>query len=126
MKIVIAGSTGYLGQELVKQALSNPKITTVIGLSRRETQPPSQEELYPQSDISKLRSVIVKDLNSDWGKDENVKKELDGVDAAIWYASSHLTLSDTDFEKIGQLQSRLPKHKPVHGTKSRKSVVTMQ
>ncbi|KAI1119697.1 hypothetical protein F5Y10DRAFT_283845 [Nemania abortiva] len=65
MKLIIGGSTGFVGAELVQQALSHPAITTV-GISRHETPAPAESpndfEHYP----------------------DHVKKELENADACIW------------------------------------------
>lgn len=79
MKLIIAGSTGLVGTELVRQALSNPAIATVLALARRETPIPSK--LNPGADASKLKSVICDDFEN---YSDSVKKELSGADACIW------------------------------------------
>lgn len=77
MKLVIGGSTGFVGTELVRQALLNPKITSIIGLSRRETVlPPSTPG------AEKLKSVVCDDFDH---YPDSVKNELHDVDACIWY-----------------------------------------
>lgn len=76
MKIVIGGSSGFVGTELVRQALTNPAITSIIGLSRRETTlPPST----PGAD--KLKSIVCDDFEN---YSDEIKKELHNVDACIW------------------------------------------
>ncbi|KAK3990802.1 NAD(P)-binding Rossmann-fold containing protein [Cladorrhinum sp. PSN332] len=79
MKLIIAGSTGYVGTELVRQALSNPSISAVLALGRRETPIPSN--LGPGADKSKLKSVICGDFEN---YSDDVKKQLSGADACIW------------------------------------------
>lgn len=76
MKLVIGGSSGFVGTELVLQALSNPAITSVVGLSRRETPAPPSA-----ADAAKLKSVICDDFDN---YSDSVKKELEDVDAFIW------------------------------------------
>lgn len=77
MKLVIGGSTGFVGTELVRQALTNPKITSIIGLSRRETVlPPSTPG------AEKLKSVVCDNFDD---YPDSVKSELHDVDACIWY-----------------------------------------
>ncbi|KAK4186488.1 hypothetical protein QBC35DRAFT_387055 [Podospora australis] len=79
MKLIIAGSTGFVGTELVRQALSLPSITSVVALSRRTTPVPSS--LAPNADLSKLKSVACEDFGN---YSDEVKKELSNADACIW------------------------------------------
>jgi uncharacterized protein YbjT (DUF2867 family) len=80
MKLVVAGSTGFVGTEIVRQALSHPAITSVVGLARRPTLMPHDEG--PGMDIRKLKSVVCEDFNN---YTDNVKQELAEADACIWY-----------------------------------------
>ncbi|KAK4163088.1 NAD(P)-binding Rossmann-fold containing protein [Cladorrhinum sp. PSN259] len=79
VKLIIAGSTGFVGAELVRQALSNPAFSTVLALGRRET--PIPPNLNPGADASKLKSVICEDFEN---YSDDVKKQLAGADACIW------------------------------------------
>ena len=79
MKLIIAGATGFVGTELVRQSLQNPKVTSVIALARRPVPAPSN--LNPGADASKLHSVTVKDYD---GYPNEVKKQFAGADACIW------------------------------------------
>ncbi|KIX02556.1 uncharacterized protein Z518_08497 [Rhinocladiella mackenziei CBS 650.93] len=79
MKIVVAGSTGFVATEIIRQALSHSDITTVVALGRREISAPPN--LGPTADPSKLKSVILQDFEN-YTKD--VKEELTGLDAVIW------------------------------------------
>lgn len=76
MKLVIGGSSGFVGTELVRQALSNPAITSVVGLSRRETPVPDSD-----ANAAKLKSFVVEDFEN---YSDAVRKELEDVDAFIW------------------------------------------
>ncbi|KAJ8058295.1 hypothetical protein OCU04_012489 [Sclerotinia nivalis] len=40
MKIIVAGSTGFVATELIKQALSNSAVTSIAALARRTTAVP--------------------------------------------------------------------------------------
>ncbi|KEY64521.1 hypothetical protein S7711_03588 [Stachybotrys chartarum IBT 7711] len=91
MKLIIAGSTGLVGAEIIRQALSIPEITSVVGLARRET--PTPANLGPNADVSKLKSVVVIDFEN---YPEDVKQELAGADACIW------TIATTP-EKLGSM-----------------------
>jgi hypothetical protein len=78
MKLIVAGSTGYVATEVIRQAISNPKITSIIALARRETAVPADAG----ENASKLKSVICNDFSN---YPEDVKKELAGANACIWY-----------------------------------------
>lgn len=80
MKLIIAGSTGFVGTEIIRQALSHPAITSVVGLARRPTSTPHNAD--PRADARKLKSVICEDFNN---YTDNVKQELAEADACIWY-----------------------------------------
>ncbi|KAG8163065.1 hypothetical protein KVR01_007543 [Diaporthe batatas] len=76
MKLLIGGATGFVGTELVRQALANPKITAIVALSRRETVlPPST------AGAEKLKSVVCSNFDE---YPDSVKNELHDVDACIW------------------------------------------
>ncbi|KAM0167078.1 hypothetical protein ACHAQE_000707 [Botrytis cinerea] len=76
MKLIVAGSTGFVATELIKQALSSPDVTSVIALARRET--PVPQTLDDNADITKFKAVICDDFLNYL---DNVKKELEGADA---------------------------------------------
>lgn len=77
MKLVIGGSSGLVGTELVRQALLNPLITSVVGLSRRATPIPDGSD---DAD-AKLKSVVCDDFEN---YSDSVKTELEGADACVW------------------------------------------
>jgi uncharacterized protein YbjT (DUF2867 family) len=83
MKIIIAGATGFVATEVIKQALSIPAITSIVALARRETSVP--QGIDPKADTTKLKSVVCDDFAN---YSQNVKEELSGADACIWYAFS--------------------------------------
>ncbi|GAB1312714.1 Nucleoside-diphosphate-sugar epimerase [Madurella fahalii] len=80
MKLIVAGSTGFVATEVIRQALSNPAITSIVALGRRPA--PEPQTTGPTADTTKLKSVILDDFDKDYP--ENVKKELSGADACIW------------------------------------------
>jgi len=82
MKLIVAGSTGFVGTELIRQALSNPSITSIVALARRLTTEP--QTVGPGADLAKLKSVICEDFGN---YPESVKQELAGADACIWYTN---------------------------------------
>ena len=74
MKIILTGSTGMVGQEILRHCLQHPAITTINVLTRREL-PPST----PTS--PKLNVIIHKDFGS---YPDSVLKQLSGSQACIW------------------------------------------
>jgi hypothetical protein len=80
MKLIITGATGFVASEVLRQALLLPSITSIVAVARS---PISAPEGTPNS--SKLRSIVVPDYGT-WSED--VKKEIAGADACIWYECS--------------------------------------
>jgi hypothetical protein len=72
MKVILAGSSGFIGKEVLRQCLQNPSITSLIALSRRE---------LPVTD-PKLKTVLVDDFTA---YKPEVLRELEGAESCIWY-----------------------------------------
>ncbi|MCJ1258982.1 hypothetical protein MMC24_006816 [Lignoscripta atroalba] len=74
MKLILAGTTGFVGQEVLHQCLKNPSITSLVALSRRE---------LPESvtSNSKLKVIILNDFTS---YPDTVLQELAGAESCIW------------------------------------------
>jgi hypothetical protein len=83
MKLIIAGSNGFVATEIIRQTIHNPSITSIIALARRETAVPQDAGV----DAAKLKSVVCVDFSN---YSEDVKKELAGADGCIWYEMSIL------------------------------------
>jgi hypothetical protein len=93
MKLILSGSTGLVGREVIRQALLNPGITSVIALTRRPIDvaaivaSTSRAEIEKglgtskELDTAKVKSVLLKDFTA---YNEEVKKELADADACIW------------------------------------------
>ncbi|KAH6656867.1 hypothetical protein BKA67DRAFT_532110 [Truncatella angustata] len=86
MKLIITGATGFVGSEVVRQALRSNQISSVIAVARKPV------ESGAGIDTSKLKSVIIKDY-ADYP--EEVKKEFAGADACIWTVAITPTKSKT-------------------------------
>lgn len=76
MKLIIAGSTGLLGGELIRQSLQMASVSSVVALGRRPFSVPEG------TDAAKLKSVVVEDFSS---YSDGVRKEFEGANACIWY-----------------------------------------
>jgi hypothetical protein len=79
MRLIIAGASGYLATELLRQSLSLPKITSVIALARKKVGAPGG--LGEGADVGKLESVVVGDYD---GYSDDVRREFGKADACIW------------------------------------------
>ncbi|KAJ7616120.1 nucleoside-diphosphate-sugar epimerase-like protein [Roridomyces roridus] len=75
MKLVIGGSSGFVGVEIVRQALLDPAFMSVVALSRRETALPAG------AGAEKFTSVVCHDFLA---YPESVQKVVEGADACIW------------------------------------------
>jgi uncharacterized protein YbjT (DUF2867 family) len=74
MKLVLTGATGFVGAEVLRQALANPHITSVVALGRRVVPTKSP----------KLQSLVVPDLGAAYPAD--VLAAIKDADACIWSA----------------------------------------
>ena len=97
MKLVVAGSSGFVASEVIRQSLSIPKITSVLALARRPVSAPSN--LPKDADPSKLQSVVLDDYGS---YPEEVKTQLAGADACIWYEDG-LPALDSHYNSVWRI-----------------------
>lgn len=74
MKVIIAGATGYIGQEILSQCIAHPSITSIIALTRRD--------LDIKND--KLRTHLMKDEDFLSYSDPKLREELEGASACLW------------------------------------------
>jgi hypothetical protein len=95
MKLVVGGSSGFLGTEIVRQALVHPAITSIVALSRRETPVP------PDTSAEKAKKLISGVCDDFESYPESVKKALEGSDACIWtIAVTPSKAKDSTWEEI--------------------------
>ena len=79
MKVVLTGSTGFIGGGVLKQCIANTDIDLLIILSRRQ---------LPQLQGNpKVKVVIMQDFLH---YPSEVLKDIDGSDGCIWYFLSIL------------------------------------
>ncbi|KAG4438935.1 hypothetical protein IFR05_005561 [Cadophora sp. M221] len=74
MKIILTGSTGMIGTEVLTQCINNRSLTEIVILSRR-TLPPT----HPTS--LKTKTIIISDFLS---YPPQILNELSGAEACIW------------------------------------------
>jgi dihydrodipicolinate reductase len=73
IKLVLSGITGRIGSQVLKQALRNPAISSVIALSRRQ--------LPDIEGHGKLEVVLIQDFTR---YSDEVLVKLSGADGCIW------------------------------------------
>ncbi|KAE9382008.1 hypothetical protein N431DRAFT_491273 [Stipitochalara longipes BDJ] len=73
MKLILTGTTGFIGQEVLTQALSHPSITSIIALTRHP--------LPSTFSNPKVKNVVVDDFAT---YSPSVLEQLSGADACIW------------------------------------------
>ncbi|KAK7750324.1 hypothetical protein SLS62_007732 [Diatrype stigma] len=79
MKLIVAGATGYVAKEVVRQSLGRKEISSVIALARKPV--PVPEGLANSADAAKLHNVCIEDYGQ---YPDHVKKEFAGAGACIW------------------------------------------
>jgi hypothetical protein len=83
MKLIVTGATGFVGGEVVRLALRNPAVKSIIALVRRPVSTPP--DAGAGGDASKLQYVILEDWKSPYP--DSVKEHIKGADACIWCVS---------------------------------------
>jgi hypothetical protein len=85
MKLILSGSTGLVGTEVIRQSLLNPRVTSLIALTRRPIDISAIAASLggaEEVNVGKVKSVIVQDFMN---YSKEVKDDLADVDACIWY-----------------------------------------
>jgi NAD dependent epimerase/dehydratase family enzyme len=75
MKVILAGSTGLIGGAILRRAIKEPAITSIVALSRRQLPDDVSKE-------GKVKTVIMKDFSV---YSEDTIAELRGAEACIWF-----------------------------------------
>lgn len=95
MKIILTGSTGFIGHEILTQCLRNPHITSIIALSQRPL-PTNNPKL------------TVRLVDGFLTYPESLLQELRGAEACIWYTfPTHLPYRYNKY--IREANERIPK-----------------
>ena len=76
MKLILAGATGFIGNEVLTQALSHPKVTSVVALSRRPL-------TGPLSSHPKLQTALMTD-ETYISYPPEVLSQLADASGAVW------------------------------------------
>jgi hypothetical protein len=82
MKLIVAGASGFVASEVIRQSLLRKEITSVVALARKPLLPPTN--LPEGADVSKFRSVVVKDYGD---YPDDVRKEFAGAGGCVWYVA---------------------------------------
>jgi len=73
MKIILTGSTGFAGSEVLAQCIASTSITSIIVLSRRPLKDSQKHD--------KVNNIIMADFKA---YSPEVIKEISDADACIW------------------------------------------
>lgn len=74
MKVILTGSTGFVGHEVLSQCLAHPAITSIVALSRRDL--PAHK---------KLKVALIEDFMI---YQESIRDDIRDAEACIWYEST--------------------------------------
>lgn len=80
MKLIVTGATGLVGSEVIRLALRNPAVTSVVAIARKPVLAPAS--VGNESQTSKLQSVILESWTSPYP--ESVIRHFEDADACIW------------------------------------------
>ena len=80
MKLIVTGATGLVGSEVIRLALRNPAVDSVVAVARKPVLAPANPDL--KAETSKLQSVVLEDWTGPYP--EYVKQHVKDADACIW------------------------------------------
>jgi len=78
MKVILSGSTGFIGGEVLNQALLHPSITSLICITRKPL--PDAVASNP-----KVKEIIIKDFLS---YSLEILSQVEGAECCIWYVQT--------------------------------------
>jgi len=79
MKLIVTGATGFIGNEVLRQCIANPEVTSVLVVSRRE--PAKDLMAFP-----KVKVILHEDF-SEWPA--SLLEQLEGAEGCIWYLNTN-------------------------------------
>ncbi|KAL9024040.1 MAG: hypothetical protein Q9180_008015, partial [Flavoplaca navasiana] len=79
MKLIVTGATGLVGSEVIRLALRNPAVTSVVAIARKPVLVPAN--VGSESQMSKLQSVVLENWTSPYT--ESVIRYVKDADACI-------------------------------------------
>ncbi|KAK4450617.1 hypothetical protein QBC34DRAFT_402944 [Podospora aff. communis PSN243] len=92
MKLIIAGASGLIATELIRQSLRTKEITSILALARRPVTAPSDTK---PADASKLHSLVIKDYET---YPPDILQHFADADACIWTVA--ITPTKSQLEKF--------------------------
>lgn len=78
MKLIIGGATGFVGKEVLRQALRSPEITSIVTLGRRAV-------VVSEEHKSKIIDIV---MEAQEHFSDSVIEQIADADACIWYRLS--------------------------------------
>ncbi|KAH6663417.1 hypothetical protein B0J14DRAFT_684606 [Halenospora varia] len=85
MKLIIGGATGFVGKEVLRQALRSPEITSIVTLGRRAV-------VVSEEHKSKIIDIV---MEAQEHFSDSVIEQIADADACIWTIAITLTKSKT-------------------------------
>ncbi|OJJ68415.1 hypothetical protein ASPBRDRAFT_133507 [Aspergillus brasiliensis CBS 101740] len=90
MKIILTGTTGFIGHEILTQCLHNPHITSIVALSRRPL----------PATVTNIPNLTVKLVDDFLTYPESLLNELRGTEACIWAIGVNRTKDTETARKV--------------------------
>jgi hypothetical protein len=111
MKLILTGTTGFIGHEVLTQALSHPSLTSITTLTRHPLPP-------PLSTHPKLHSLLINDFST---YPPSILTQLSGADACIWYPTPPPPHPPpfSHHKKVHRRKIHLPRNLPHSNTRLR-------
>ncbi|KAJ6626250.1 hypothetical protein B0H10DRAFT_1906815 [Mycena sp. CBHHK59/15] len=88
MKVILTGTTGFIGSEVLAQCRQNPAITSIIALSRR----PLAADITADP---KVQTVLMKDFKK---YPDALVQQLAGADACIWCMGTTAAIPELEID----------------------------